>query len=167
MTIHDTDHTQVDLAEVVEETDAVTATIRHYMQQERAQADRYATDAAHHRQQAKRLEDQAMACRLRQQRWGRLLALEETETGDPINDWGHTQTALIPRPRRTHYPLVHPDGADTPHLACTGCGKTLRPATGAEVEAITSGREIKAVCDACQAKEAGSNGSNPYPPDAA
>ncbi|MFB4275807.1 hypothetical protein ACBJ59_10980 [Nonomuraea sp. MTCD27] len=160
MQLHDTVE-----AEVVEETDPVTATIRHNATQERQQADRFAADASRHRQEAKRLEDLAMECRLREQRWRRLLDLETVETGgllgDPIDDQGSVQTVLFPR-QRTRYPLVHLNGSDTPHLACAGCGKALREATAAEAEAITGGRQIPPQrCNACVP-----DGGNPYPPAA-
>jgi hypothetical protein len=168
--IHDTEH--ADVAEVVEDTDPIVAIIRHEIKRAHEQADRHSADAGHLRRQAQRLEDLAMECRLREQRWQRHLELATSEADNPyadlINDRGDAQTALIPRPR-TRYPLVHPNGSKTPHLACTGCGTALREATAEEVEEIAGGGEVQARCDACKARVVALNGGNPYPtpPDAA
>jgi hypothetical protein len=147
--------------EVVEEGDPVAATIRHNLTQERRQADQFAKDAAVHRQQAVHLENLAMECRRREERWRHLLdvAAGNSILGD-LDDQGNVQTVLFPR-QRARYPLVHLEGSDTPHIACMGCGKPLREATAAEAEAVAGGRQIAPHrCDAC------TGGGNPYPPAA-
>jgi hypothetical protein len=156
-------------AEDVEGNDLVAATLRHYLAQEREQADRYAGAAAHHRDQAKGFEDQAMACRVREERWRRLLDLEKARprdiTGEPLDD-GAVQTVLFPRIRQT-YPLVHAaDG--TPHLACARCGAELREATAGEVETITGGGAVTPTpeCDGGCTNRPVRIGEPPYPPAA-
>jgi hypothetical protein len=84
-----------------------------------------------------------------------------TPAGDPVDD-GHMQTALIPRPR-TRYPLVHLPGVDAPHLGCVGCGKPLREATAAEVEAITGGQNMQPRCPQCTPTRAGAQPYRPAP----
>ncbi|UBU09997.1 hypothetical protein [Nonomuraea gerenzanensis] len=83
-----------------------------------------------------------------------------TPAGDPADEHGNVQTALIPRPR-TRYPLVHLPGVTTPHLGCVGCGTPLREATAAEVEAITGGQALHPRCPKCTAPTR--IGATPYP----
>jgi hypothetical protein len=167
MTLQQTHDGQAAAAHV-DDKDVVAATIHHYMTQERDQADRYAGTAAHHREQATALEDQAMACRVREERWRRLLDLEAARPadipGEPLDDGG-VQTVLFPRIRQ-NYPLVHAaDG--TPHLACIRCGAALRAATASEVEVISGGGAItpSPECDGgCTPSGPVRIGTLPYPP---
>lgn len=155
--------------------DPVTTAIRRFIREERDQADKYAEAASHHRDEATFLETRAMACRVRERRWERLLDLESASTGgilgDLVNDQGDVQTAIFPRVRQ-NYPLVHAaDG--TPHLACIRCGAALRAATASEVEVISGGGAItpSPECDGgCTPSGPVRIGTLPYPqssPDAA
>lgn len=148
----------------VEELDLVASMLHNCMIREHNQADMFSEEASRTRARARDLEEKAMECRAREQRYRRLLKLDAAGDdlyGEIINDEGDAQTTLIPRQRRM-YPLVHPDGSNTPHLACVNCGTALREATAGEVETVLAGGDVQPHCNNCTP----SNGKDvhPYPP---
>ena len=179
MTI-DTQQDSEQAAVEAEPVDVVAETLRHYMLQEHDQADRYATTAAHHRNQAATLENQAMQCRTREEEYRRLLVLKgsrpadlpgdvyETDAGE-VDDQGNVQTVLFQRPAGVApypFPLVRG------YRRCNGCQSVIRPATPEETEAANACRDLPDVrreCPDCGIEAAARR--MPYtpatPPDAA